>query len=71
MKAELLCVICGLSVKRREVTATYEVIGWVTKRAQGGANQIKHKKSTGRWAHTYCLMEKKVARDQMTIDDYL
>ncbi len=55
--AWLSCHMCGETVNTEYSNAAQEVIGWVSPRKDGGANHIKHKKPTARWAHNACLEE--------------
>lgn len=49
------CVECGEEVNPRSRSSCREVRGWEKLRAQGGANAIRLREETGRWAHGWCV----------------
>lgn len=52
----IACTLCGNPMTPREVEAAApEVTGFTPPRAEGGANAVRLRKPTGRYAHVACI----------------
>jgi hypothetical protein len=68
---EIRCMFCALRLDTNKKGVAFEVTGWLERRNQGGANHIRHKAATGRWAHNACLEGERIDYRQTTIEDFL
>lgn len=67
----LRCVVCKQEVDPKLSGSAKQVVGWIINRAQGGANYVKKAVPTGKWAHSYCLDERVMDTNQMSLEDFL
>lgn len=68
---DIKCSMCANTIYPKRAGSYYEVVGWVERRKEGGANQVRNKQPTGRWAHHACLEGEKYDAQQMTMEDFL